>query len=158
MHTPLSRRAFLAGAGAAAVCGPVAAAGGDTDDAEGLIIDTHAHIYSEDEQTYPPMAKPYRPPPGKGTIAHLRRELKSHGVRRAVAVHTFTYYQWDNRFVADAARDNRDAITGVCLLDPDNPQSPELLKRYVEGFNIRGLRCIPAKSGRLDDPGVDALW
>jgi predicted TIM-barrel fold metal-dependent hydrolase len=27
-----------------------------------MIVDTHAHIYSPDEATYPPVAKPYRPP------------------------------------------------------------------------------------------------
>ena len=33
-----------------------------------------------------------------------------------------------------------------------------ILERYVTQSNVRGLRSIPAQSGRLDDPGVDALW
>jgi hypothetical protein len=32
------------------------------------------------------------------------------------------------------------------------------LERFVRGSNVRGWRRIPAKSGLLDDPGVDALW
>ena len=38
-----------------------------------LIIDCHAHIYGEDEKKYPTVADPYRPPKGKGTVAHLCR-------------------------------------------------------------------------------------
>jgi predicted TIM-barrel fold metal-dependent hydrolase len=152
----LSRREFLAAAGAAAAMpSPAFAATGEPAD---LIIDCHAHVYSEDEQKYPPIEEPYRPPAGKGTIAHLREELKANGVRRATAVHTFTFYRWDNRFVADASRANRDILAGVCLLNPDEPASPRTLERYVKEFNIRGLRSIPAASGRLDDPGVRNLW
>jgi predicted TIM-barrel fold metal-dependent hydrolase len=156
----LSRRKFLTAAGAGAACLAKGAsplfAGAAADRPQ--IIDCHAHIYGEDEAAYPPTDKPYRPPAGKGTIAHLRREMKAAGVSRATAVHTFTFYRYDNRFVADSARDNRDLIGGVCLLDADDPQSPALLERYAREFNIRGLRSIPAKSGRLDDPGIDALW
>ena len=153
----LSRREFLAASGAAAV-GMSAATRGNAAEPDSLIIDCHAHIYSEDERTYPTVEKPYRPPEGKGTIAHLRRELQAGGVRYATAVHTFTFYRWDNRFVADASRDNRDLIAGVCLLNPDDPKSPDVLERYVKQFNVRGLRSIPARSGKLDDPKVRDLW
>jgi predicted TIM-barrel fold metal-dependent hydrolase len=33
-----------------------------------------------------------------------------------------------------------------------------MLEKYVAESNVRGMRSIPAKSGRLDDPGVDRLW
>ena len=51
-----------------------------------LIIDCHAHIYGEDEQKYPTVEKPYRPPAGKGTVAHLKQEMKSNGVRFVTAI------------------------------------------------------------------------
>lgn len=156
----LSRREFLAASGAAAAGMPALATAAQADPAEALplVIDAHAHVYSEDERTYPPIEKPYRPPPGSGTIQHLRKTLQSNGVRHATAVHTFTFYRWDNRFVADASRDNRDLLAGVCLLNPDDPESPGVLERYVKESNIRGLRSIPAESGRLDDPKVRDLW
>src|SRR5436309_2413013 len=99
-----TRREFLASCGVAAAGFATArftteATAAETEPA---IIDCHAHIYSEDEKTYPVIEKPYRPPEGKGTLAHLRREMKAAGVRSAVAVHTFTFYGFDNRFVADA--------------------------------------------------------
>lgn len=157
----LTRREFLATSGAVGVALPAltsVAKAGPAADAAPLIIDCHAHIYSEDEQTYPTIEKPYRPPAGKGTIAHLRRTLRANGVRHATAVHTFTFYRWDNRFVADASRDNRDVLAGVCLMNPDDPKTPGVLRRYVKEFNVRGLRSIPAQSGRLDDPKVRDLW
>ena len=157
----LTRRKFLAASGAVGVALPALTSVANADpDAEAapLIIDCHAHVYSEDEQTYPTIEKPYRPPAGKGTIAHLRRTLRANGVRHATAVHTFTFYRWDNRFVADASRDNRDVLAGVCLLNPDDPKSSGVLGRYVKEFNVRGLRSIPAGSGRLDDPKVRDLW
>jgi len=33
-----------------------------------------------------------------------------------------------------------------------------MLEQYVEHFHVRGMRSIPGKSGKLDDPGVDVLW
>jgi predicted TIM-barrel fold metal-dependent hydrolase len=155
----LSRRDFLASSGVASAYLATAAfaeeAGAETEPA---IVDCHAHIYSEDEKTYPVIEKPYRPPAEKGTIAHLRQEMKAAGVRSAAAVHTFTFYGWDNHFTADACRDNRDVISGVCLLDPEDPNSPAVLERYVKEHNIRGLRFINnQKTGRLDEPGNSSL-
>lgn len=151
----LSRREFLVSGGAAAVglaTVRVSAAGALP------IVDCHAHIYGEDDEIYPIIEKPYRPPAGKGTVAHLRQELKAAGVRSAAAIHTFTYYGWDNRFTVDTCRANRDIMTGVCLLDPDDPQSPGLLERHVKESNIHGLRFINnKKTGRLDEPGNSAL-
>jgi predicted TIM-barrel fold metal-dependent hydrolase len=156
-----SRRDFLLQAGGVVASTTLAptmrSMAADADEAS-LIIDCHAHIYSEDEKKYPIIDKPYRPPTSKGTIAHLRETLKANGVRYATAIHTSTFYKWDNRFTADASRDNRDIIVGVCTLNPDDPASPALLEKYVREFNVRGMRSIPAASGKLDDPGVAALW
>jgi predicted TIM-barrel fold metal-dependent hydrolase len=123
-----------------------------------LIIDSHAHIYSEDENKYPVMEKPYRPPRGKGTLTNLRQEMKNAGVRYVAAIQTKTFYHWDNRFVTDAAKANRDWMVGVVTLDPDDPHSLHLLEQYVRHNNVRAFRSIPAKSGRLDDPAVARLW
>ncbi len=158
-NTNLHRREFLASSGAAAA-GLAAAAFAEETPAETApaVIDCHAHIYSDDEKLYPTIEKPYRPPAGKGTIAHLRQEMKAAGVRSAAAIHTFTFYGWDNRFTADACRENRDVMTGVCLLNPEDSNSPARLERYVKENNVRGLRFINnQKTGRLDEPGNNAL-
>jgi len=164
----VSRRRFLqsTGAGLAAGClGAGHSAATDekalADESPGgktLIIDCHAHIYSENEQKYPTIDKPYRPPEGKGTVAHLKHEMRSAGVRYVTAIQTSSFYRWDNRFTTDSSRDNADFMAGVCTLNPDDPGSPALLEHYVKDYNVRGMRTIAAKNGKLDDPGVDALW
>jgi predicted TIM-barrel fold metal-dependent hydrolase len=161
-----TRRGFLqaAGAGAlAALARPACAAADDLDDT--TIIDCHPHIYSADEKTYPPIEKPYRPPDGKGTVDDLRHEALTvrgedmpAGVKFVTAIHTSTFYRWDNRFTADASRDNKDFMVGVCTLNPDDPASPKTLEEYVKSSNVRGLRSVAAASGKFDDPGVEALW
>src|SRR5437867_4427040 len=123
-----------------------------------LIIDTHAHIYSPDEKRYPPIEKPLRPPSGKGSLEHLRRESQANGVRAVCAIQTSTFYRFDNRYICDSAKANPDWVAGVCTLDPDDPHSPGLLAQYVREYGLRGMRSIPASNGKLDHPGVKALW
>ncbi|MBL8849964.1 MAG: amidohydrolase [Planctomycetaceae bacterium] len=153
-----SRRQFLQHASVGAAIAVTAPSGLFAAADDFPVIDCHAHIYSLDEQTYPIIENPYRPPAGAGTVEHLRREMQAAGVKFATAIHTSTFYRWDNRFTADASRDNRDVLAGVCTLNPDDPASPATLENYVTNYNIRGMRSIPALSNKLDDPGVDALW
>jgi len=155
----LSRRHFLQNTGATAVAlAAVHDSSSATQPDEPVIVDCHAHIYGEDEKKYPTIDKPYRPPAGKGTIAHLKQEMKAAGVRYVTAIQTSTFYRFDNRFTADSARHNQDFMVGVVTLDPDDPGSPQQLRRYAKAFNVHGMRCIPAKSGKLNDPGVERLW
>ena len=123
-----------------------------------LIIDTHAHIYSPDEKRYPPIDKPLRPPGGKGSLEQLRRESQANGVRAVCAIQTSTFYRFDNRYICDSSKANPDWVAGVCTLDPDDAHSPGLLQQYVRNDGLRGMRSIPAADGRLDHPGVRALW
>lgn len=129
------------------------------------IIDTHAHIYSEDLARYPLMPKPYLPPAGMGTEAHFREEMARNGVGRVVWVHTFTAYRWDNRLLADTTRAWGEAATGVCALNPDDPHSPELLETYFREYGVRGLRVFPVGTGpdqsgppSFELPGHLRLW
>jgi predicted TIM-barrel fold metal-dependent hydrolase len=161
-----TRRSFLAASGIgvlAAVADPCRAAFGQ--DESPPIIDCHAHVNSEDQKKYPAVGKPSRPHAAKGTVDHLRREALqvrgeglSAGVRFVTSIHDRARYGWDNKFTADAARDNKDFMVGVLTLNPDDPASPKALEEYVKSYNVRGLQSIPAKSGKLDDPGVAALW
>jgi predicted TIM-barrel fold metal-dependent hydrolase len=123
-----------------------------------LVIDTHAHIYSPDEKKYPPIAKPLRPPAGKGSLEHLKEMAKANGVQAACAIQVSTFYRFDNRYICDSAVANPEWVAGVCTLDPDDAGSPALLKQFAAKYGIKGMRSIPAKNGKLDHPGVRALW
>ena len=123
-----------------------------------MIIDTHAHIYSPDEARYPTIQEPLRPPTGTGSPEHLREEMSAAGVDRAVLIQTSTFYRWDNRYLRDTSAASRDWAVGVCTLDPDDPNGPDLLYALVERSNVRGMRSIPAADGGYDHPGVRRLW
>ena len=123
-----------------------------------MIIDTHAHIYSPDEISYPTIDDPYRPPSGTGSPEHLRKEMEAAEVDRAVLIQTSTFYRWDNRFTRDTSEASRDWAVGICTLNPDDPHSPEILYALVERSNFRGMRSIPAADGKYDHPGVRRLW
>ena len=126
-----------------------------------LIIDTHAHLFSADEQRYPPRASPSRPPPETGTLEHVQREMKANGVERICAIQVGGFYAYDNRFICDSAKAHPDWIAGICTLDPNDPHSPGLLAAYVRDYGIRGMRSVPGRGPegrRLDHPGVRARW
>src|SRR2546425_2560271 len=123
-----------------------------------LIIDTHAHIYAEDEKRYAPIDKPLRPPEVKGRLGRLRAMSASHGVRAVCLIQTSTFYRFDNRYICDSAKVSSDWAAGVCTLDPDDPHSPDLLFQYKRECGIKGMRSIPGESGKIDDGGVRNLW
>jgi len=132
------------------------------------ITDAHAHIFDDDEQRYPILESARHRPPGIGIVPHLRVDMATAGVQRVVAIHTSMTYGFDNRLLANSARANTPWMVGVCTLHPEDPESPALLRTLVQGFNVRGMRSVPAGQPdrhldysvekHLDDPGVDALW
>ena len=122
-----------------------------------LVIDTHAHLFSPDEQRYPPRPNPSRPPEGTGTIEHLRREMAAAGVTGACAVQVSGFYGFDNRYVCDVSKAHPEWIAGVVTLDPDDPRSPATLAGLVNEYGVRALRGIAGKQG-LDTEGVRTLW
>ena len=123
-----------------------------------LIIDTHAHVFSEDEQAYPPRENPSRPPPGTGTLEGLTEEVERHEVRAVTAVQVSGFYGFDNRYVRAVALQNPHWLAGVCTLDPLDESAPRKLREFARDGSMRGLRSVPAPDGRLDHPGVRALW
>ncbi|MFN7924591.1 MAG: amidohydrolase family protein [Bryobacteraceae bacterium] len=124
-----------------------------------LIVDCHAHITSPDERKYPPKQNPLRPPAHRGSVEDLRKESLAAGVKAVRAIQTVSFYGYDNRYLVDSTKANPDWMCGVCTLEPDDPQSPALLKSYVRDFGVRSLRSIPSTSrSTFDDDGVRALW
>jgi len=123
-----------------------------------MIVDTHAHPYSQDDPAYPPVAEPYRPPKGAGSPEHLRREMREAGVDRAMLIQTFTYYGFDNSFVRDTAMGAGAWAAGAVNLDPQHPHSADALYAMVKRANIRAIRVASMPYGRYDLPGVRRLY
>ncbi|MBI3208341.1 MAG: amidohydrolase family protein [Candidatus Solibacter usitatus] len=123
-----------------------------------LVIDTHAHIYSPDEKRYPVIEKPLRPPAGSGSLEQLREVTKANAVQGACLIQVSTFYRFDNRYICDSAIAAKQWTAGVCTLDPEDTHSPGMLKHFAEKYSLRGMRSIPARGGKLDHPGVRALW
>jgi predicted TIM-barrel fold metal-dependent hydrolase len=123
-----------------------------------LIIDAHAHIYSDDEKRYPPIAEPIRPPRKSGSLSALERVTRENKVTGACIVQPGTFYRWDNRYILDSAKSTAEWTAGICSLDPDDAGSYMLLKQYASEDGIRGLRSYAAADGRVDHPGVRELW
>ncbi|MBT4137412.1 MAG: amidohydrolase [Candidatus Latescibacteria bacterium] len=123
-------------------------------------VDTHAHIYHEDETLYPKKSDPLLPPKNKGTIEHLKQDVADNGIGRVVLVQTGSAYLWDNRLLADTAKANAGWAVGVCTLDPTSEDSVVELERLVGGFNVKGLRVEPTKTSPAiyDQAGAHRLW
>ncbi len=126
--------------------------------AEMDIVDTHAHIYASDETRYPPIAKPLRPPGGKGSLNDLKADMDAAGVSAACIIQTSSFYRFDNRYICDSAAAAPEWTAGVVTLDPEDPHTPGQLLYYRKKFGIKGVRSNPASDGRIDHPGVRALW
>lgn len=123
-----------------------------------LIIDAHAHAYADNDNRYPPIANPVRPPDATGSFSRLQAISKDNGVAGICIVQPGTFYRWDNRFVCDLSKAFPRHTSAICSLDPDDSNSYRRLKQHVKQSGVRGLRSYPAADGRLNHPGVHALW
>ena len=121
------------------------------------IIDAHPHIYSDDLNKYPPILDPWNP--GEPANAEdLFVKMKKNKIQKAVFIQTGTYYGFDNRYIMDSARKFSEWATGVVTLSPDDKNSKDILQNAVDNFNVKGLRGIPNKNGKLRDSNVIDLW
>ncbi|MGO9962012.1 MAG: amidohydrolase family protein [Acidimicrobiales bacterium] len=123
-----------------------------------ILVDSHVHLYSADEDRYRPSAGCLRPPSGTGSLERLRHLCRKTGVSRVCAIQTATFYGFDNRYVCDVSKANPDWIAGICMIDPENPDGPQLLKELVLEHGVRGLRSRPSADGQLDRASVRRLW
>ncbi len=121
------------------------------------LVETHAHLYSEDESRYPPAPNPHRPPPGTGSIPHLQRLRQAVGVTHVVAVQTFSFYGHDNRLLLATVGAHPEWMTGVVNLPSGDPSTPRQLERLA-GPGVRGFRLEhPRGGGAFYHPGAVAV-
>ena len=126
-----------------------------------MIVDTHAHIYSEDSKTYPVLRDPLRPPVGTGTPGLLQSEMERAGVERVMMVQTSTFYGWDNSFIRDTVRECTRWAGGVYTLDPEHPHTQEIIFALSKRAGLRALRIYPVgghQKGIYEHPATRRMF
>jgi len=126
-----------------------------------LVVDTHTHVVSDDEETYPLHPRGgatgpwYREDPC--SVERLLALMDESGVDRVVLVQGMTAYDTDNRYTHDSARRYPERCTSVAYLDLGGPDPAGELRRLVEGEGMRGLRWVSLFDGRsLEEPA--SVW
>jgi L-fuconolactonase len=127
-----------------------------------MIIDTHVHIVAPDQQRYPRKLDPRN----SAWVFDMSSEtmldlMGAAGIDRAILVQAHSAYEYDNRYVSDAAAERPNRFVSVCILDPSRPEAPDQLTYWVRQGGVRGLRLFPAAERNpqwLDAPNTFPLW
>lgn len=124
-----------------------------------MTIDAHTHLFAPDRVRYPIHTHASMGPFADGSIPRLMSQKAAAGVDRVVAISPWPY-RWDNQYVLDTLPDNREWLAVVALVNPQHPEAPQQLTRYVREHGVSGVRI----QGRihnlppLDDPAATPLW
>lgn len=119
-----------------------------------MIIDAHIHLYDPTRPQGVPYPKPdnhliYRPM----LPADLRDVAEPVGVRGAVFVECSPWVE-DNQWVLDLVADEPFVCAVVGNLDPESPDYPSLLERFVRNPLFRGIRIRTGRSPGFAKPRV----
>ncbi len=93
-----------------------------------MIVDTHVHPLAADPERYP-FALARGAEPDWSTTTRLTAEdcleqMALAEVDQMVLVSSFTAYEYDNSYCADAAARHPDRFVGVCRIDPRRGAPP----------------------------------
>lgn len=132
------------------------------------LFDTHAHLISDDWDTYPPRAlAPGLPVPQRTdytvTAEALVSMMDQHQVQAACVVQRGHLYGYDNRYLFEAARRFPDRLLPVVILDTQDPATPRQLEDMVHRQGVRGLRLANTRPAQLDtawmaSPAAMNVW
>jgi L-fuconolactonase len=128
------------------------------------LFDSHAHLVAADLDRYPPS-------PLKGeldrvlvpfTAEDLIRQMDENGVERGVAVQRAHVYGYNNAYVADAAAQFPDRLVSVGMIDPLDPNAPDLVRYWVKERGMVGIRMTEAVKGSdtswVSGPIAQEIW
>lgn len=109
-----------------------------------MYFDSHAHLVSADQIAYPP--KPVSGVLTSGefddpmTVERLIDLMQVEGVACACAVQRAHVYGYDNSYTLDSVARFPDRLRAVVVLDPQDPGTPEVMRRLVQERGIAGVR------------------
>ncbi|PZU08028.1 amidohydrolase [Sphingomonas sp.] len=147
------------------------------------LYDTHAHLVSDDEITYP-RSYPFentslRMPRTPGTVGNpggmhgphpvnakptaeqMHRWMAEENVVGIAAVQKGMIYGTDNSYIVDAADLFPGEMRAIIIVDPQAPETPEMVRRYA-GRGIVGIRFfgvgVQDKKAWLSSPQAIGIW
>ena len=133
-----------------------------------MIIDTHTHVVSADEERYPLQCSPTEaadptswPLHARVTAEELAAEMRACGVDRACLVQGWAAYRFDNRYTLQAAESDPSRFVSVCALDTQDPQAAARLEAMAAHQRLRGVRLVSGFIGAGDglaSAGAQQVW
>jgi L-fuconolactonase len=133
-----------------------------------MIFDTHAHLISDDWDTYPPR------PMGAGLPTPARTDysvtaealitmMDERHVTRACVVQRGHLYGYDNSYIIEAGQRFPDRLLPVAILDTQDPATPAAYAQMVKRQGVRGMRMANTRPAQLDtawmsSPAALAVW
>lgn len=132
------------------------------------LFDTHAHLISDDWETYRPRALRADLPIPKRTDYTITAEaligaMDEHDVRTACVVQRGHLYGYDNSYIIDSARKFPGRLLPVVILDPQDPETPARFTTMVKRDGVRGFRMANTRPLHLDtawmsSPAAMQVW
>lgn len=165
MQPRITRRTLLAAAAAAALPGATRP--------NGVLIDTHIHLFADDQSRFPYHAQAvYKPPPQP--LAPYTKFIAESKIAHTIIVHPEPY-QDDHRYLeyCFANEPSKGFFKGTCLYDPIDPKTParmaELIRRNpnrIVALRVHANRAFdkpPTTSGAIRErdfrhPQMRATW
>ena len=113
-----------------------------------MIVDSHAHIWSGDEDRYPWQPTFGYVPDFPASPEVLLAHMDTCGVQLAVIVQPSVYGD-DHRFVLDTVAAHPDRFVAVGQVNPLQQSSVDNARRLVDGPHVAGLRVLLAPDPAL---------
>jgi len=119
------------------------------------LIDTHAHLVSDDWDTYPPRAFGAGLPIPERTEHTVTAEaligmMDENGVAIACLVQRGHIYGYDNSYILDAAARYPDRLRPVVILDTQAAETPAIYRDLVQDGRACGFRMAQSRPWLLD--------
>ena len=121
----------------------------------GRLLDTHAHLISDDWETY--QARPFTPslpvpdrPDFTVTAEQLLQMMDENGVAHACLVQRGHVYGYDNSYILDSADRYPDRLHPIVILDTQDPETADTYRRMVRDNGVVGFRMANSRPWLLD--------
>jgi len=125
------------------------------------LLDTHAHLVSDDWARFPPRAlSPDLPVPERPgytvTAEQLIALMDANGVTQACLVQRGHVYGYDNGYILEAARRFAGRLHPVVILDTQDPRTPGRYREMVRNERVAGFRMANSRPWLLDTAWISS--